>query len=219
MTESMENKEKNVLEDIKKAIDLDEIENILIKNEIVFEHNGKKYRVQKPTQKQKSETYQSQVKKYTELLQDKSYMLEEDLKKQYKSRGIDIDKMNKDLLELERQKHDCKFKLGEALEKKLPMSEIKNLRDKIDDLKVQQQKISIKKTALLETSIEQQSLLYGYSHLAYLLAEVNISKEGEPEKWEKLWKSWKEYENEKDEKLLYLVTFNSTLIGKGELIF
>jgi hypothetical protein len=218
MTESTEKKEKDILAEIKESVNLDELENILINNEIVFEHNNKKYRVQKPTQKQKSDLYQAKVKKYTELIQDKSYMLEKDLIKQYKDRGIDINAIDTEILELERQKKDYKIKLGEALEKKL-MSELKKLKDIIEDIKSQQHQLSIKKTSLLEISIEQQSTLYGYSYLAYLLAEVNIAKENEPDKYEKVWKSWKEYENEKDEKLLYLITFNSTLISRGEMIF
>jgi len=218
MTESTEKKEKDILAEIKESVNLDELENILINNEIVFEHNNKKYRVQKPTQKQKSDLYQAKVKKDTELIQDKSYMLEKDLIKQYKDRGIDINAIDTEILELERQKKDYKIKLGEALEKKL-MSELKKLKDIIEDIKSQQHQLSIKKTSLLEISIEQQSTLYGYSYLAYLLAEVNIAKENEPDKYEKVWKSWKEYENEKDEKLLYLITFNSTLISRGEMIF
>lgn len=218
-TENKEIKEQTMLEKIKETINLDELENILMNNEIKFNHKDKEYRVKKPTQKQKSDIYQSRVKKYTELIQDKGYMLEEDLKKQYKSRGIDVDNIDKQILELERQKKDFKIKLGEALEKKLADKELEHLANKIEELKNSQHKLSMRRTTLLETSIEQQSILHGYSFLAYLLAEVNVAKNNEPEKWERVWESWKEYEEEKDEQLLYLITFNSTLISRGELNF
>ena len=216
---------KAIQKEIQENVSLDQIENVLMDNVIEFEHedkNGKitKYRVIKPTAKQKAEIYQSRMKKFTELIQKKEYMLEENLKEQYKKRGIDIDELDKQIQDLEKEKHDFNLKLGEALEKKLPDSHLETLRNEIEKRTNKQTEISMRKTSLLEMSIEQQSVLHTYNYLSFLIAEKYIEFESgktDMDKWVKVWNKWEDYEKEKDDKLMYIIAFNAMFIAKDEL--
>jgi hypothetical protein len=78
---------------IRDILDLSEMDDLLKSNEKIFDMDGITYRVRKPNNKEKREVYQKRIEKYTELLNNEKYSLEEDLKKSYKRRGIDIDAM------------------------------------------------------------------------------------------------------------------------------
>ena len=95
----LEKKLKEVKGKLDELIKKDIVESSLGSNEIEFEIGFEKYKVVKPSYKDKQETYKQRALKYTELLtatDDKGnyiYKSEDDLKKIYKKRGIDIDEM------------------------------------------------------------------------------------------------------------------------------
>ena len=135
---------------------LDAIEDFLKTNEFEFEYKGLMYRSKKPTYKQKQEAYQKRIEKYTSLLKEKNeegsfkYSIEEDLLRDYKLRGIDIEEMNKTLDKLVLDKNRLMMKLGEDLTKKAPKNELDLLRKEIEKINSKIKKIDFKKTQLLE---------------------------------------------------------------------
>jgi hypothetical protein len=206
----MEEIKNEALEKIKAEIgsqvDLNNIEELLKKNEIEFEFLGTKYRVIKATFQQKNEAYKKKLEKFTELLQDSKYMLEEDLKAIYKKRGIDIDAITQQMTTIETKRTDLLYKLGEALKNKASEDDLKTLKNEIIKLQEDQQMLSIKKTNLLQASIESQSLLYTYQYLTFIVTQKLVN-----EQWVKAWETFDEFLNSPDT-LVNTASFNASII-------
>ena len=190
-------KEKNIekeTEELRKklteVLNLSEIEALIKSNEHVFEYGGVTYRVKRPNFKQKQEAYRKRIEKFTELLTNEKYLLENDLKKSYLKRGIDIDAIQQEMQTTINRRNNLMSSLGEALKNQAPDPDLKKIKEEIDVLNDKVQVLSIKKTSLLEFSIEQQLTIFVYSYLTFLLAE---KKEGD--NWVRLWNNWDEYEN------------------------
>lgn len=211
------NKTEEVKKKLNELMQLGGIEDFLKTNEFTFDFKEINYKVKKPNYKQKQETYQIRIEKYTQLLKEKNkdgvfkYSLEEDLKKDYKARGIDIDAMDKRMKLVVQEKEKLMMKLGEGLASKASKPDLDLYRKEIEKLDGENQTLIIKKTQLLEYSIENQLLLFSYSYLTYLIAE---KKEGD--KWIRVWNTLEEYEND-DEDLLTELSFRAAfLIGAME---
>lgn len=211
----------NKIADIKTKLDdiikTDFVADIIKDNKIEFIYNNIKYRVSKPTFKQKQEVYQKQIEKYIQLLQDRDdngnfkYYPEEDLKKIYKERQIDIDAMRKKMASLESEINKYQLKLGELLSKKVPETELKIYRDKIQDLSDEQMTLSLKINKLLEYSLENQVLIYAYSYLTYLITEKLID-----DKWVKAWDNYDDFINS-DESLVNTISYYAMLVSQNEI--
>ena len=125
--EELENIQK--IEAVKKKLneimELDAVGDFLKSNEFEFEFKGNKYRVRKPSYKIKQEAYQKRLSKYSILLKEKNedgtfkYSIEEDLLKNYKERGIDVDGMNKQMDNLVLDKERLMMRLGKGLTDKI----------------------------------------------------------------------------------------------------
>ncbi len=187
------------------------VENAVNNNVGEFEILEVPYRVSKPTYGQKQKTYKKRAEKFTELIQDKTLMLEKDLKKQYKERGIDIDEMQTKIISLEREKHNIQLKLGEALVKQASDTELKAYKEQIEEIQAKQINISIEKTNLLDFTIEQQLFVFTYTYLTFLIAEKKVD-----DKWVKVWNTWEDFENS-DEDLIKEISYHASLIMKDEL--
>jgi len=207
-TEEIIAQEKAKVEDI---MSQSHIEEILKNNEAVMEFGGVTYRVRRPTFGQKQQAYTKRVEKFTELLSNKKYLLESDLKKLYKDRGIDIDDLDNNYKVLEDKKNKLLLQLGQALKEKKSDAELKTLRDEITNLISGQTEISMRKLVLMESSIETQLQIYVYSYLAYLVVE---KKEGE--NWIAPWKSYEEFLNQ-NEVLINKVVYNASLFVRNEI--
>jgi hypothetical protein len=201
---------KNIQEN---QIEIDKtlVENSLIDNQLEFEIKGVKYRIKKPSFKEKQEVYKIKSKKFAELIGDKNYMLDKDLRKQYKARGIDIEEMEQRFKNLEREKNDIQYKLGEALVNKASEEELKSLTEEIKKITDMQIDISIEKTNLLDYSIEQQVFSESYSYLLYLIGE-----KFENDKWVKAWANYEDFQNN-DENLVKTFAYYGALIVKDEI--
>jgi hypothetical protein len=101
------------------------------------------------------------------------------------------------------------LKLGEYIKNSKPDSDLKTLRDEIAEIISEQQELTIRKTNLLETSIEMQILMYMYTYLAFITTE---KKEGE--NWIRVWNTWEEFEKA-DNELMDRVIFYTSLISRG----
>lgn len=209
MEETVKEKtEEEKIEEIKKKVnevlDLGEMEELVTTNEKIFEEKGITYRVHKPNYKEKKEAYEQRVEKFTELLNNEKYSLEEDLKKTYLKRGIDINTMNNEMLNKSIKRNELMYQLGEAIKKGSPDTDLQKFKVEIQEMNNEIRNISIRKTSLLEFSIENQVLTHTYSYLTYLLSE---KKEGEI--WVRVWKTFDEFLNDSSSisnRLAYYVT-------------
>lgn len=226
---SIDEKSKEIKEEIKKNIDLNLIENLVKDNQTEFEFEDIKYRVIKPTYKERQEVYKKQLEKYIGLLEEKNengtfkYKSEEELKKIYKERGIDIDEMSNKNITLEAKKKDYLIKLGKLLADKVgETKEVKVYKDEIEKIGDSQQILSFKITQFLSYSLESQSLVYIYSYLTYLVTEKFVKGkdlgEGkkEADKWVKAWKNFDEFMNS-PEALINKAAFYATIIAKPDM--
>ena len=201
-----------IKEDVEKSIDLSKIEEMISKNEIEFFNNGTKYRVRKTTYKEKQQAYQQQVEKTMELLDNDAYMMEDMLKDKYKKKGIDIDKMTQQMTGLEIKKTDYQLKLGKLLKEKAQEKDLQTYRNEIIKIQEEQLLISIKKTNLLQYSVEHQTLIYVYSYITYLILEKDEATDDEKEdKWVKAFKTYDEFANS-EEKLINEASAKAALI-------
>ena len=144
---SSENIEKDI-EKIKGKIqeisDLDQIENLVMSNVVEFDHKDIRYKVRKPTFREKQEVNQKRIIKYTEFLKDDKLVLEKDLIELYKKRGIDIKEMDDKQDSLNKSRNDLLLKLGKAITEKSPELDLKIYRDEINRIFSEQQELIIK---------------------------------------------------------------------------
>lgn len=203
---------KKEINEVRDSVDQSLVEEILQGNEIEFPIGEETYRVSKPTFGHKQEVYKKRVEKFTELLQDKKLLLEKDLKKQYKDRGIDIDEMQKKIIELERTKNDFQIKLGEGIIDQISDTELNTFKERIEEIEQAQMAIAIEKNSLMEFCIEQQIFVFVYIYLTYLITEKK-DKEGN---WVRVWNKFEEYEKENEE-IVKTVTYYASLLLKDEL--
>jgi hypothetical protein len=199
-------------EKLQEVLDTGFVEKALQSNIVEFEHKEINYRIRKPTFKEREETNKTRAEKQIKLLKEKDeqgiykYLSEEDLRKLYKDRGVDINELEGKIENLKLQQELTLKKLGKALADKASDKELNLLKEEIETIKSQLRKASIKMTDLFDCSIEQQVLIYTYSYLTYLILE---KKEGD--KWIRAFKSYNEY-LEADEKLVNQASVISSII-------
>lgn len=209
-TKVPDEKVAKIKEDLKKSIDLSKIEEFISKNEIEFFHDGIKYKVRKPTYKEKQQAYQQQVEKTMELLDNDAYLMEEVLKEKYKKKGIDVDKITQQMTVLEVKKADYQLKLGKLLKEKAKEKDLQTYRDEITKIQEEQVMLSIKKTNLLQYSVEHQTLIYVYSFITYLITE----KETDEGKWVKAFKSYEDFANSSEDLINEASAKASLIVGR-----
>lgn len=214
---NLQEKIDKVRKDVKNIQEMDVLSDLIKNNEIEFDNKGIRYRVRKPTFQHKLKANEERGRRYIALLKDKNYCLERDLIEIYKTRGIDIDEMDRRYQNLEHERKDLLNKLGEALTKSKPKEELDVFRKEIEKINTDQQEIMIRKSVLLDTSIEAQINVFVYTYLSYLITErFYPGTEPSADKWEKAWNSYEEFLAE-DEVLVNLVVWNATLLTRSEI--
>lgn len=202
----MDNKE-NIQKEISEAVDVYKIEDLLKSNEYEFNVKETTYKVRKPTFKEREEAFQKKLEKYMSLLKDDNYVLENDLKKLYLKKGVDIDALQKIIDNKIRERDNFMLKLGEALKNKSPDNELEIIRKEIDEITTDINNKSIERTNLLGPSIENQCTIYFFVYLTYLVTEKKVE-----EKWVRAWNSFEEYQKSSSE-LVNRASFYASLIG------
>lgn len=208
-------KEKTTDEIMAKMNDMlnfNEIANLIKNNEQIFELKGVTYRIMKPSYKQRQEVYKKRIEKYTELLKDDRYLLERDLKKIYKKRGIDLDEMDIILQNKMKKRDDFMIKLGGEIKNNANDQTLNILKDEIESINLEIQKLTMEKSSLLEISLEQQLGVFVYTYFVFLLAE---KKEGD--NWIKVWNTYGEFENGDTELINRLSYFSTLMIGNESI--
>ncbi len=197
-----------VKEQIQKEINMSQVEELIKNNINEFEYKQIKYRVGTPNFIDKQKAYEVKVEKFTELLQDKRYKLQEDLKKLWLDRGINIDELTDKINNLEGQKNNLELKLGELLKNSAPDTDLVPLRDEIKAIKTEQYLLSIKKTDYLQYSIESQVAIAVYRYLTFAVAQKQ-----DGEKWVPAWANYQDFLNEEEALVNTFSFYVSLMIG------
>jgi len=207
--EELKSKEEasKILDKIKQDNDLANVEEMIKSNVIEFKHNDKTFRVRLMSLKEKQELNDLRLKKFGQLIQDKDILLEKDLIKLYKERGIDVDKLDEELRKIESEIYSTQIKLGEAISKNESESILKAFKENIITLLEAKNTIIIQKTNLLQLTLENQLLGYVAEYITYLTIDIL-----EGEKWERVFKTYEEFINCKDEQLLNKAGYRSMLL-------
>lgn len=170
-------------------------------NEIKFDLDGISYRVRKSNFKEKQEANQFRMKRFVELLKDKEVLLQKDLIKIYKDRGIDIEGIDKQVLELDGQQKALMLDLGKAIKENRSKPELEQYKQEIINATNSIQGLQQEKQQLLEYSLENRILMEVYSYMIWMIAE---KKQGE--NWVKIWNTYEEFLSSDNMELLGQVT-------------
>jgi len=197
---------KEVIKALQELEESVQLENIIKDNKIEFtiekEDEEKKitkikYRVRKPEFTEQEEINKQKRKKYLELMEDDSYLFRKQWVKKYLKKGIDINKMEEDMLKLQSEIKSLLLKLAPLTESK----GIETLKNEIMKLREKQEELNREKVDLMVNSIEDQMLIFANNYTAYLVLEKLELHEEKKEhviindnKWVKYFKDYKEFE-------------------------
>jgi hypothetical protein len=188
---------QKIVEEMEEKYHLSTLEDLIKDNKIIFVHEGKTYQVRLLEMADKEILDEMRRKKFGQLLQDKDILLEKDLIKVYKDRGIDVENINKQLAEIESAKVQVQIKLGEYVAQYSEESIIRAYQEEIAKLKVKEDVLIIQKTTLLEYSLENQLNNFLSKVISYLALYV---KNGE--KLEKAFTNYEDFCKCTDQELL-----------------
>ena len=191
-----EEEAKRILNELQEKYEIDTVDEMVKNNEIEFKHNDKKYKTIMLTMSDKDELDLLRRKKFGQLIQDKDILLEKDLVRIYKERGVDIDDINKQIKGIETERFNFQMKLGEALTNKLGDSIIKEYNKNIEELTIKIRLLEITKNDLLQYSLENQLMNYVAEVITYLSLYVSENNE-----WKRVFNSFEDFKSSKDEEL------------------
>lgn len=204
MEDDKAHKLSEVTKELSELAQMKELEAILKNNFIEFDHNGKKYKVSKPTPGQLRKIQEAKAKKYTHLAMDDDYLFEEQLKKTYKKKGVDIDSLDFQIMELERKEQDLMIRLAkQSVDKQV--EEVKNM---IIEVRNKKNDLFLKKNNYLQYSIEAQVADYANEMLLSTILEVK----NEEDKFEQAFKTHDELLSCPDQKLIVRSTYFLSLL-------
>lgn len=199
-------KEQMIKKVSKKMDELERVETTedLIKQGIYeFSLGDSKYRVRKPTHQERIDIQKKRREVYTKLVQDDSYLFEDEWKKIHKKKGKDIDAMDSEVISLQKQKDALDIRLDKATRKK----DIDLLEDEIDTIVDKQSKIMDTKNDLLQYSIESTVNAEADTYTLYLLLELFEENE-----WKKAFETYEDFLMGRNEDLIIRGTYYLTLL-------
>jgi len=197
-----------ILREIHENNDMSLLEEEIKDNQIEFKYGDNFFMVRMLNRAEKEELNTLRVRKFGELIQEKNILLEKDLRKIYKERGIaDVDELDEKIRKLEAEKNSTQLKLGESISEKVAEVALKVHKDKIDALKTEISILLIQKSNLFTFSLENQLMNYVSEYITYLC--LDIKKDDE---WQRMFKSYKEFKQYKDEKLIEKAAYYSILL-------
>lgn len=182
-----------------------DVEKMIKDNRIPFRVGGIDYKVRKPNYAEQTEIETFRRKKYLELIDDDSMLFRKEWISKYKNKGIDIDKMEKDILKIQSEIDALLLRLAEIEDEK----DVEKLKTEIFKLKDEQAGINIEKTDLLSYSIEDQLTLQVSSFYAF-----SVLEKLEKDEWIKPFKDYSEFIECKDSDLI-----NQTIYYTQYLIY
>lgn len=194
--------EKN-LQEILEELKTDELNPELIQdNKIHFRVKDTIYRVRVPNQKENSNASSYKNKIYVKLIQEDNTLTIKQLKKILKEKqDIDIDKLDKKAKDLENEMTQIYLTL--AKKKDSEKKVVKELTNKINEVRDKRLEIVLEKAGYLAPAIENQSQDEYYRFLTAICTEKLIQEEKKEDKWQKVWNTFGDYEKD-DRKIVYL---------------
>ena len=195
LSEARKKEVEKVKEKVEELLDMEKVKDIIKSNTAEFEFEDVFYRVKKPQFKERQELYKIRCEKQVELLQEVNdkgnfkYLSEKDLKNLYQKRGIDIDKMDKQLATLVIQEKVLLDKLGKSLKEELPDNRLEEQKKEIESIRDKYSAIANERNILFEFTIENQLLSFIYNYYSYLCTEKKVVVEGKEDTWIKAWDS------------------------------
>jgi len=163
---------KKISEELNEKYELDKVAGLIKDNKIEFTYKDSEYKVKLLTQKDKDDLDMLRRKKFGQLLQDKDILLEKDLIKIYKERGIDIVEIDDKINKINTEMHGKQLKLGESLSKDSDKSILNTYKDEIKDLINQKGALYLQKSGLLEFSLEKQLEYFTIKIISYLSLQI-----------------------------------------------
>ena len=194
---------ENIVKSMDEDINLKRVEEFIKDNKITFDYEGKQYRVKMLNLREKEELDILRRKKFSQLLQAKDdqnnyvYLLEKDLIKVLKDRGMNIDEIDDELKKLDSEFSRIQLELGESLSKNEGEAILKTYEDNIKEIISQKQILSTQKNLLLTYSLENCLENYVYQVITFLSLEKL-----EDELWIKAFDTLEDFQNYKDENLI-----------------
>jgi len=170
-------------------------------NELEFELDTILYKVRKSTFAEKQAANKYRMKKFIELLKDPDTILEKDLKKLYKNKGIDLDGVEKQLLELDSQQKSLMLTLGQAIKENKSKVELEKYKVEIIQISNTIQELNQQKQQLLEFSLENRILMDVYSYMIWMISEKKVG-----DNWVKVWNKFEDFLNCTNSELVTKIT-------------
>jgi len=190
---------KKILETINDEYNIGKVQEMIKDNKIEFEYADKNYRVRLLSVKEKDELDFLRRKYFGKLLTDKEILMEKDLIRLYKERGLDIEEeFDKEIGRVNKKIADTNYKLGESLANKGGEIIFKTYREELEKLTNELYELMIRKNHLLEFSLEQQLINYVAKIASYLSLDIKVE-----ENWMRAFNSIDDY-LQSDEKLINL---------------
>jgi len=163
---------KKIVEIMDDEYNMSKVADMIKDNKIEFEFGGKQYRVRLLNSKEKDDLDTLRRKKFGNLLQDKDILLEKDLIRIYKERGIDVDSIDKKIRQIQIQISAVQYKMGVVLENNGGDTVLNTYKNEVVTLKQQMYELIIQKNHLLNFSLENQLKNYEAKIISYLSLEV-----------------------------------------------
>ncbi len=201
MAEEKKGKKELAKEFVKELNDIEEGkigEELIKNNKMKFKVGDKTYRVRKPNYDEQLVIEKFRREEYLKLVNDKNMLFKKQWIEKYKAKGIDIEKMEKDMIRLQSEIEAIMLRASKVNNK----NDIKKLEEDKDKLKVEQQCINIEKTDLLSHSIEDQLMIVVNSYYTYIALEK--LEKGE---WHKVFSDYKSFAESEDTKLINLAFY------------
>jgi len=184
-----EEEAKKLLNEINESGDLNIVDEMLKNNQIEFEIKDKKYRVRLLNLKEKIDLDILRRKKFGQLIQDKDILLEKDLIKVYKERGINIEEIDDKMNKIKTEVNTKQILLGESIAKNDGETILKTYADQIKNLNDELNILFLQRLTLLEFSLENQLLNYIAQIITFLSTDV-MNEEGY---YRRMWKTVEEF--------------------------
>lgn len=194
-------------DELRKNIDLANLEEIIKDNKVLFTYKGKEYRIRLLNLKEKQELLKFQTKKENEMREEGIFRYERVLIPELKKTGIDISAIDKDCERLRKEEEKIALQLGESIKKQEPLSVLETYHNEIETIQKERQQKVIEKSLHLSTSLENQLLNATITYVVYLSLEVKVE-----ETYLKAYSSYDEMLQNMDESLLKQAVGYSTLL-------
>jgi len=209
------------LKDAQKLLDesltIEKLKNALANNVIEFQYEENSYRVRKPTPQEKQKVYQLRCDKQIELLKEKNQdgsfknLTERDLKVLYKERGIDIEKISKEIIRLSKKEQELLDVLGKEIVEGKSNPNLEQGKKEIEEIRIEAGMLIQEKANLLEVAIENQLLLFIYRYFTFLVTQIKDDVTTEIG-WNQVWSTIEDYNEERDDQLVTLANSYLSLL-------